>query len=280
MSDAESFTDPLAPAPIPADNPPVEPKATEPGKNGEGSSALARLEDDGGPPTTTPSAAEVTDSPETPDRHKVGLEDSSYSPQLMVTSALTPPVAAPALPAHPVDHTLLEERIRRLEATILHLTEQNTAASPTHPQPAAAIPVAPAAPSATGIWSDAARRQVTPTVPNFHPAAAAPPAWPSFRNSMIWLLWDTWAEARAIVRMFVDPRYHFPWSVRLLLLGLVAAFLTTKYWVPGSSIPILGDWLLVKLVDFLLAFILFKWLGHEARRYRQTSPDLPANLRL
>jgi hypothetical protein len=60
---------------------------------------------------------------------------------------------------------------------------------------------------------------------------------------------------------------------------LLAAILTSKLWVPGSSILILGD-LLVKLVDLLLAFMLFKWLGHEARRYRQTSPDLPPSLRL
>jgi hypothetical protein len=96
----------------------------------------------------------------------------------------------------------------------------------------------------------------------------------------MWLLWDTWAEARAIVRMFVDPRYQLPWSARVLPLILLAAILTSRYWVPFASIPFLGDWLLVKFVDLLLAFFLFKWLGHEARRYRQTSPDLPAKLRL
>ena len=82
------------------------------------------------------------------------------------------------------------------------------------------------------------------------------------------------------VSLFLDPRYHLPWSSRVIPLVLLAAILTSKYWVPGSSIYILGDWLLVKLVDLLLAFLLFKWLGHEARRYRQSSPDLPPNLRL
>jgi hypothetical protein len=116
-------------------------------------------------------------------------------------------------------------------------------------------------------------------------ATAAPAPVPSIvtpgnRGSLIWLLRDTWAEARAICRMFLDPRYHLPWSARVLPVIILAAILTSKFWVPGSSIPFLGDWLLVKLVDLLLAFLLFKWLGHEARRYRQTSPDLPANLRL
>jgi hypothetical protein len=105
-------------------------------------------------------------------------------------------------------------------------------------------------------------------------------AHPPNRAGLLWLLWDTWAEARAIVRMFVDPRYHLSWSARVLPLVVLAAILTSKYWIPGSSIPILGDWLLVKLVDLLLAFLLFKWLGHEARRYRRSSPDLPSSLRL
>jgi hypothetical protein len=110
------------------------------------------------------------------------------------------------------------------------------------------------------------------------PAPAAPPS--SAGSGILWLFWDTWAEARAIVRLFIDPRYHLPWSSRAIPLALLLLILTSKYWVPGSSIPFLGDWLLVKLVDLLLAFLLFKWLGHEARRYRQTSPDLPPTLRL
>lgn len=80
--------------------------------------------------------------------------------------------------------------------------------------------------------------------------------------------------------MFLDPRYQLPWSARALSLVFLAAILTSYYWLgPISSIPLLGG-ILNKLVDLLLAFLLFKWLGHEARRYRQTSPDLPANLRL
>jgi len=79
--------------------------------------------------------------------------------------------------------------------------------------------------------------------------------------------------------MFVDPRYRMARSARLLPLVLVAAILTSSYWVPFASLPVLGGWL-VKASDLFLAFLLFKWLGHEARRYRQTSPDLPANLRL
>jgi hypothetical protein len=121
-----------------------------------------------------------------------------------------------------------------------------------------------------------AAAQIVPPTPAPVPSIPHPPN----RSGVLWLLWDTWAEARAIVRMFVDPRYHLPWSARVLPLVVLAAILTSKYWIPGSSIPVLGEWLLVKLIDLLLAFVLFKWLGHEARRYRQTSPDLPSSLRL
>jgi hypothetical protein len=33
-------------------------------------------------------------------------------------------------------------------------------------------------------------------------------------------------------------------------------------------------------VDLLLLYSMFKILGHEARRYRETAPDLPPSLRL
>jgi hypothetical protein len=38
--------------------------------------------------------------------------------------------------------------------------------------------------------------------------------------------------------------------------------------------------LLVKAVDLVLAFVLYKVLHRAVRRYRETSPDLPPSLRL
>ncbi len=184
----------------------------------------------------------------------------------------------------------LEQRVRRLEELVALLQDRRAAQPPVASVPAPtastdrpreARPVLPP-PAATAVMLDVGKRLLgtTPSI-----AAAAPAPVPGTapsvnRSSLLWLLWDTWAEARAIVRMFLDPRYHLPWSARVLPLVILAAILTSRFWVPGAAIPYLGDWLLVKMVDLLLAFLLFKWLGHEARRYRQTSPDLPANLRL
>jgi hypothetical protein len=49
--------------------------------------------------------------------------------------------------------------------------------------------------------------------------------------------------------------------------------------VPFASVPLFG-WIPERVAQLVTAFLLFKVLGHEARRYRQTAPDLPRTLRL
>jgi hypothetical protein len=237
---SEFGTDPASGPPLPATDSIPPLPPSPPSVNGDDEAALARLADDGGP-----------DAPPTE-------------------------AAAPVAPS-------LEQRVRRLEELVASFQQHRDAATPIAAVPVRAIPTdrppeaqPPAA--STGVMLEVGKRLMAAAAPaDTAPAGAALAAK---RGGGLWLLWDTWAESRAIVRMFVDPRYQLPWSARVLPLILLAAILTSKYWVPFSSIPFLGDWLLVKMVDLLLAFLLFKWLGHEARRYRQTSPDLPANLRL
>jgi hypothetical protein len=240
---SDFLTDPAhaPPFPPPDTTPLISPSS--PSANGEEEADLARLADDGGPPSPPTEAIierEAGAAPESP-------------------TALS-----------------LEQRVQHLEEVVRWLQDRR----PSQPRPAPS-PIA-LTPPPTAVQLDVNKRPQAPAAPV---ATAVPVSMPGIvhsvtRGSVMWLLWDTWAEARAIVRMFVDPRYPLPWSARALPLVLLAAILTSRYWVPFASIPFLGDWLLVKLVDLLLAFLLFKWLGHEARRYRQTSPDLPANLRL
>ena len=270
--------------PAPANTPPLSPTATSPPvPSAEDETSLARLADDGGPPPPESDHEEVSLAPMPADP----LEPSSRAsePPTGETPVPAPPVATPL--AIPAETGALEQRIRRLEDALAQLQEQRgldtrIAAHPPTPPPTVPPSAAPVRPSSTAGLFDAGKRllgaaaNAVTQAPS--PAPAAP--HPSAGSGILWLLWDTWAEARAIVRLFVDPRYHLPWSSRAIPLALLLLILTSKYWVPGSSIPFLGDWLLVKLVDLLLAFLLFKWLGHEARRYRQMSPDLPPNLRL
>jgi hypothetical protein len=259
LSTTESSTEPTPQQPVAAAEPPSGNNTHILSVNGVDETALARLADDGGP-----SAPPVAGEPES-------------------SAPASTPTLAPLGSA--ADTLSLEQRIRRLEDALTSLQEQRDPEPPLAAPPTASLVGARTAtspPTSTAVLLDVGKRllgtatQAIASAPMAVPAA--PP--PSSPSSVLWLLWDTWAEARVIARMFVDPRYHLPWSARLLPLLLLAAILTSKYWVPGSSIPILGEWLLVKLVDLLLAFLLFKWLGHEARRYRHTSPDVPPSLRL
>ena len=99
-----------------------------------------------------------------------------------------------------------------------------------------------------------------------------------------WLLFDMYAEAQAMIRMYLDPRYRVSWQGRLLPVIFLAAIATSWIWILGSSTlnslfsPLAI--LLVKAVDLVVAFGLFKVLHREVNRYRQVSPDLPPSLRL
>jgi hypothetical protein len=269
LAHAESMTDATegtAP-PVPPPGAPIspEPAAPPPAANGEDEVALARMTESEDPPLAEAERASLS---------SVELALLPTTPPAQVIPPAAPPVAAPvAIPAADA-LSPLEQRIRRIEDALAHLQLQRS----TETRIAAPAAASPPPPAATAAILDMGKRllgaaadAVTPATP---PAASS-----TLRGRSIWFLWDTWAEARAIARMFVDPRYYLSWSARVLPMILLGAILTSYYWVPGTTIPLLGGWI-NKAVDLVLAFVLFKWLGHEARRYRQTSPDLPPNLRL
>jgi hypothetical protein len=79
--------------------------------------------------------------------------------------------------------------------------------------------------------------------------------------------------------MFTDPRYRLSWTGRIAPAVLLFLIVFSWWWVPFSSLAFIGN-VLNKAVDLLLAYVLFKLLTHEARRYREVAPDLPASLRL
>jgi hypothetical protein len=91
-----------------------------------------------------------------------------------------------------------------------------------------------------------------------------------------WLIVDAYAELRTMVRMFLDPRYRptrMGLVVPLVLLGMI---LTSWIWLPGTSIlPTTLMTIIDKVIDVVLAFVAFKVLSREARRYRELVADLP-----
>jgi hypothetical protein len=143
-------------------------------------------------------------------------------------------------------------------------------------QAANTAPAVPPPPAAV-LW-EAGKRLLTPEAPA--PAAPRPPTpMPPPPRPSPSLLWDLLIEARVIVRMYVDPRYRMSWWGRLALVLLIA-FVLTRLWVPFASLALFGISPIEKAADLVLGFILFKLLGYEVRRYRETAPDLPPSMRL
>jgi hypothetical protein len=173
----------------------------------------------------------------------------------------------------------LEQRVQRLEDAVAALQEtqlveervvervQARLQGRPEPQP----PLA-ARPAAAEQMYDAARYTVPPPSPAA-PAEAAfakPPATGTVRLlPHAWLLFDLFAEARAMVRMFFDIHYHVAWTTRLVVLVLVPLILLSHWWFPFAWVPLVGP-LGDKLVDLLLAFFVYKALSREAHRYLET----------
>ena len=90
------------------------------------------------------------------------------------------------------------------------------------------------------------------------------------------------ADLRAMVCMYLDPRSRVPWYAYVVPPALFLAYLFSTEWIPFTQA--LGKvnlaWALTVPVDLILLYSMFKVLSHEARRYRETAPDLPPNLRL
>jgi hypothetical protein len=283
LAHAEPTPEPLFEAPPPSpneDNGPApdvpEPAAAPPEEHLAGCEQLSP--DSPAPPIVPPPPRNRTTQLAPPGILVAPLPGNSVHPAGEAPAAL--PVA---LPTPEPSLSPLEARVRRLEDALAQLHEwRGREGQIARPEEAPERRPGPG-PSTAALLFDVGKRllagsepppPVTAPMPSFTPTPGTPAA-----SRRPWLLWDTVAEARAIVRMFVDPRYHLSMMGRFLPLVLLAAILTSYYWLPGSSIFAFGYWF-NKAVDLLLSFVLFKVLGQEARRYRQTSPDLPPSLRL
>jgi hypothetical protein len=73
-----------------------------------------------------------------------------------------------------------------------------------------------------------------------------------------------------------------PWYGYVAPPLLFLAYVFSLYWVPFALTlkEFKLHWLLTIPVELVLLYCMFKILGHEARRYRETAPDLPPSLRI
>jgi hypothetical protein len=133
----------------------------------------------------------------------------------------------------------------------------------------------------TGIIIEAGRHLLPATLASVQDSSSSVEPSAS-KLSLGWagLLWELLIELRAIFCMFVDPRYRLGWPTRILTILLLVAIATSMFWPPMSMLPNAVAMILDKIVDLALSYILWKVLIHEARRYRQTAPDLPPSMRL
>ncbi|HYV38251.1 MAG TPA: hypothetical protein VE988_21385 [Gemmataceae bacterium] len=160
----------------------------------------------------------------------------------------------------------LEERVHRLEMAVAALQENN---SPPERAAESSLP------------HKNANGNTPPPQPNLTPAIVAAVAESVARaaipvassNSKLtgvhWLLIDICREAVAIFWMFIDLNYKVAWSTRLLTFILLPAILLSQWWVPFAHVPVIGE-IIDKLIDLILAFVMFKALSREARRYMET----------
>jgi hypothetical protein len=202
------------------------------------------------------------------------------------------PAAQDALPP-------LEERLRRLEDALARVPDprqienriaervaERLTSERTIPvaQILQAPPTAGQGPNVTipaGMILDVGKRLFTTTAAMANAAPRSEHQESAAMNGVrrTFLFFDMLTEARAIWCMYTDPRYKMSWAGRMVPLGLAVFLLTSAFLIPGAQLTGIGT-IIDKLADLIPAFILFKLLTYEARRYRETAPDLPPDLRL
>jgi hypothetical protein len=108
--------------------------------------------------------------------------------------------------------------------------------------------------------------------------AAASSAAEDSRSAAVrvsWLFFDIVREMQSILHMYGDPRYRLTWSGRILPVIFLALIATSAFWtypLTGWMPTLIGN-LVLKTIDLVPAFCLFKVLTREARRYREMVPQ-------
>jgi hypothetical protein len=158
------------------------------------------------------------------------------------------------------DLQAMEERIaeriaQQLQTAVSAEAQRLLAAQRQTAAPAAALPI----PDAGGQVPSGPRND------NPSPRAASPLVGPMLAG-LPSLLLDVCRDLLAIFWMFVDLRYAVAWPTRVLTVIVLVAILTSSWWDPLAYLWLVGPWL-DKLVDLVLAFVMFKALSRETRRY-------------
>jgi hypothetical protein len=191
-------------------------------------------------------------------------EDGATSePALDPASQVSPPVAVPP-PA-------LEERVQRLEEQVAVLQDTHKVEDRITERLARRMERKLTNPAIQPPVAAIAQPSRPPPVAAIAPPPELPPVivleGKGVRQS--WLFLDIYTEFRAMLGMFLDPRYrvfYMTWQTKVYPPLLLACMVLT--WLTISSIPIVGP-VLEKVAELVLAFFLYKVLSREAWRYRE-----------
>jgi hypothetical protein len=281
----------------PAPAPPAEPTA-----NGSNGSPPAS-EDPPLAAVAPPSAEPVMVAPPVSEPVIVAPPVSEPVFQMAAVSTYPSPSELPlehAAPAKAAEVEALEDRLRRLETVLTNLADtrqleerlaERMSKRVDQATPVATLATAPLATAATAPLATAApATDQPPAKPNaiveagrrwwpftFGGQASGPGSADSGRASASWLLFDLLREFQSILHMYGDPRYRLTWSGRILPVVFLALIATSSFWtypLTGWMPALLGN-LVLKTIDLVPAFCLFKVLSREARRYRETIPQYP-----
>lgn len=82
-----------------------------------------------------------------------------------------------------------------------------------------------------------------------------------------WLLFDLLNEVGLTVRMYVDPRYRVRRATQLVVPLILASYVASYFIFAQFAIPVVSP-ILERLIDIVLAVLLYKVIHSELIRYR------------
>jgi hypothetical protein len=216
------------------------------------------------------------------------INEPVFQMAAVAPSPVAPPEPAPS--GKPAEVEALEDRLRRLEALLGNMAdtrqlEERLAErlSKRVEAPVATAAVAPLATRAPVVDQPAKPNAVVEAGRRWLPfafrgrATTSSGASTDSRLEMArasWLFFDIVREFQSILHMYGDPRYRLTWSGRILPVVFLALIATSGFWtypLTGWMPTLLGN-LVLKTIDLVPAFCLFKVLTREARRYRDMVP--------
>src|SRR4051794_30999114 len=145
------------------------------------------------------------------------------------------------LPVNPTES--LEQRVRQLEESVATLQNPTLVEDRIIERVSERMGRLPSPPrEAAGVILDAGPRPLPAAVGLLNSPGDGPPEPPNGPKPATgfhsWVLYEAYTEARAMIDMYLDPRYRYrlTWTARVVPVVLLALILSSWFWLPGTAI--------------------------------------------